>query len=167
MKIITAIGNEFLNNKLKEQDNIEVICNDILYKEGILEIIEKYEDIDLLIFSELLAGEINLKELIEKIKEKNNKIKIIIILEEKNEKLENYLYSKGINKIIYNNKINFDELLNLINIEQGNEEDLKEEINKLKNIILENQNNKLNNKKLINKKNNNKIKNINKKYIKK
>ena len=158
MKVITAIGDEYLNNKLKEQNNIEIICNDIIYKEGILEIIEKYEDIDLLIFSELLAGEIELKELIEKIKEKNNKIKIIIILEEKNEKLENYLYSKGINKIIYDNKINFDELLNLINSEGENEEDLKEEINKLKNIILENQNNKnkLNNKKLIK---NNKIKN--------
>lgn len=158
MKVITAIGDEYLNNKLKEQYNIEIICNDIIYKEGILEIIEKYEDIDLLIFSELLAGEIELKELIEKIKEKNNKIKIIIILEEKNEKLENYLYSKGINKIIYDNKINFDELLNLINSEGENEEDLKEEINKLKNIILENQNNKnkLNNKKLIK---NNKIKN--------
>ena len=96
--------------------------------------------------------------MIGKIKEKNNKIEIIIILEEKNEKLENYLYSKGINKIIYDNKINFDELLNLINSEGENEEDLKEEINKLKNIILENQNNKnkLNNKKLIK---NNKIKN--------
>ena len=146
MKVITAIGNEYLNNKLKEQNNIEIICNDIIYREGILEIIEKYEDIDLLIFSELLAGEIKLKELIEKIKEKNNKIKIIIILEEKNEKIENYLYSKGINKIIYDNKINFNELLNLINSEGENEEDLKEEINKLKNIILENQNNNRNNK---------------------
>ena len=162
MKVITAIGNEYLNNKLKEQNNIEIICNDIIYREGILEIIEKYEDIDLLIFSELLAGEIELKELIGKIKEKNNKIEIIIILEEKNEKLENYLYSKGINKIIYNNKINFDELINLINSEGENEEDLKEEINKLKNIILENQNNKnkLNNKKIIKNNNrNNKIKN--------
>ena len=161
MKVITAIGDEYLNNKLKEQNNIEIICNDIIYREGILEIIEKYEDIDLLIFSELLAGEIELKELIGKIKEKNNKIEIIIILEEKNEKLENYLYSKVINKIIYNNKIKFNELLNLINSEGENEEDLKEEINKLKNIILENQNNqnKLNNKKLIkNNKRNNKIK---------
>lgn len=129
MKVITAIGDEYLNNKLKEQNNIEIICNDIIYREGILEIIEKYEDIDLLIFSELLAGEIELKELIGKIKEKNNKIKIIIILEEENEKLENYLYSKGINKIIYNNKIKFNELLNLINSEGENEEDLKEEIN--------------------------------------
>ena len=57
MKVITAIGNEYLNNKLKEQDNIEIICNDIIYREGILEIIEKYEDIDdvivLILFSHL------------------------------------------------------------------------------------------------------------------
>ncbi len=167
MKIITAIGDEYLNNKLKEQNNIEIICSDIIYREGILEIIEKYENIDLLIFSELLAGEIELKDLIEKIKEKNNKIKIIIILEKKNEKLENYLYSKGINKIIYNNEINFDELLKIINNEENNQEDLKEEINKLKNIILENQNNKnkLNNKKLIHHNRDKKIKSkLNKNY---
>ena len=139
MKVITAIGNEYLNNILKKESNIEILCNDIIYKEGILEILEKYEDIDVLIFSETLTGEIDLKELINKIKEINNKIKIIIILKDKDATLEKYLYNKGINKIIYNNKINFNKLIEIIKCEENYEENLKQETNGLKNTILENE----------------------------
>ena len=36
-KIITAIGNEVLNKKLKNKNDFEVIVEDIQYKEGIIE----------------------------------------------------------------------------------------------------------------------------------
>ena len=36
-KIITAIGNEILNKKLKKENDFEVIIEDIQYKEGIIE----------------------------------------------------------------------------------------------------------------------------------
>ena len=67
-KIITAIGNEILNKKLKEENDFEVIIEDIQYKEGIIEYLEKENNIDILIISELLPGNIELKELIKKIK---------------------------------------------------------------------------------------------------
>ena len=65
-KIITAIGNEILNKKLKKENDFEVIIEDIQYKEGIIEYLEKENNIDILIISELLPGNIELKELIEK-----------------------------------------------------------------------------------------------------
>ena len=78
-KIITAIGNPILNNELNKIENFIIINNDILYQEGIIEFLEINKQIDFLILSQLLPGNYNLEELIEKIKEKNKKIKIIII----------------------------------------------------------------------------------------
>lgn len=152
-KIITAIGNEILNNNLKKENNIQVIKNDIQYKEGILEVLEQNSEIDIIILNNLLQGEISTKELINKINLINSKIKIIVILEKFNEDLEKYLYSKGVFKVIYNNQLEIKDLINIINNNENNEE-LKEEIKNLKNIILENQKikneNKLKNK-IINK----------------
>ena len=145
-KIITAIGNEILNKKLKKENDFEVIIEDIQYKEGIIEYLEKENNIDILIISELLPGNIELKELIEKIKNINSNIEIIIFLENKNTELENYLYAKGIYNIFYNNQIEIEEIIKIINnknIEINNE--LKEIIQ----MLLEKQKNKVNNKKII------------------
>ena len=67
-KIITAIGDENLNIFLKKQNNIEVIGNDIQYQEGIFEILEKNNNIDFLIFSELIKGNLLIEKIVEKIK---------------------------------------------------------------------------------------------------
>ena len=110
-KVITAIGNENLNRKLNEEKNLEIIGEDIQYKEGILEFLEKEKNIDFLILSELLPGQIDIKELIEKIKIINPYIQIILFLEKENKELENYLYAKGIYFIFYNNQINYFEII--------------------------------------------------------
>lgn len=138
-KIITAIGNEILNTNLKKENNIQVMMNDIQYKEGIIEALEQNSEIDTIIFNNLLQGEITIKELINKINLINSKIKIIVILEKTNDNLEKYLYSKGIFKVIYDNQIEIKDLIKIINNNDETSEDLKEEIKNLKNIILENQ----------------------------
>lgn len=150
MKIITALGNPKTNEKLKKEKNFEVIGNDIQYKEGIIEILEKNLKIDLIIISEILPGENEFKEIIEKIISINNKIEIIVVLKEENNEIKNYLISKGIFNIFYNNKITNDELIKIIkeieNIKKENE--MNEEIKKLKNIILEKEREKIVNKKI-------------------
>ena len=146
-KIITAIGNENLNKKLKEENNIEIIGADIRYKEGILELLEKEKNIDFLILSELLPREIEIKELIEKIKIINSYIQIILFLENKNQELENYLFAKGIYFIFYHNQINFLEIIELIkNEEKNSNRQLKIEIEELKKMLLQKE--KTENKKL-------------------
>ena len=138
-KIITALGNPLLNDKLKEEKIFNIVSKDIQYQDGIFEILQKEENINFLILSELLPGENNIENLVNKIKEIDNKINIILILENKKEELENILFSKGIKKIYYNNKVEINEIINLLKNEKIEEnENLKKEINKLKNILIEN-----------------------------
>ena len=66
-KLLTAIGNPILNNELKNIEEINVVNNDIQYQEGIFENLEKDSNIDFIILSQLIPGNLKLKELIEKI----------------------------------------------------------------------------------------------------
>ena len=145
IKILTALGNPSLNNELKKYKDFEIIGKDIQYKDGIIEILEINPDINYLIVSEELDGQTSLEELIDLIIKINRKIKIIIILNEKNIELEENLIRKGIYDILYNNT-DLIEIINLLktkNIEYLNKE-LRLEIENLKEIIL-----KKNNKKII------------------
>lgn len=144
MKIVTALENPKTNEKLKKETNFEVIGNDIQYQEGVIEILEKNPEINLIIISELLSGQIGFKKLIEKIKLINKNIEIIAILKNENEETKNYLISKGVFNIFYNNKITNNELINKINTINSDikENEINEEIKNLKKIILEKNNEK-------------------------
>lgn len=150
--IITALCNSLVNDKLKEISEFNILANDILYQDGIFEILENKKEIDYLILSEFLPGAYEIKKLIEKIKEKNNNIKIILILENKKEELENYLYAKGIFKIFYNNKIEINDIINLIKNNYSENEKIIQELENLKNILIKNNININNGENLINKK---------------
>ena len=131
-KIITAIGNEILNEKLKKQNNFEVIIEDIQYKEGILELLENNTNIDYIILEDNLSGEIKTEELIVKILEKNKKIKIIII---NNKKEKNNYKNKNVINLFINGEINLEKIINynkIKNIENKNNKNEK----KTKKIIL-------------------------------
>ena len=67
-KILTAIDNPSLNNKLKEIKEFDVYENDLQYKEAIIDVLQKNNNFDILILYENLPGEINIKDLIKKIK---------------------------------------------------------------------------------------------------
>ena len=152
INIITAIGLPDLNNELKKYNEFNVICNDIIYFDGIIEIIEICEEIDYLIIGEKLLNE-NIENLINKIIEKNRKIKIISIINKKQKYIEQELIKKGIYDIFYDD-IEINELINILktkNIEYLNCE-LRAEIENLKKLISE-KNNKKNNKKINNIKN--------------
>ena len=114
-QILTAMNNPKINEQLQKEKNIKVIGKDIPYKEGILEILEKNKYINYIFISENLEGEINFLDLLKKIKNINNKIKLIIILNKKNNILENKIKNININNIYYKNKINKKILINIIN----------------------------------------------------
>lgn len=143
MKIITALNNAKLSEELKNEKNINLICKNIFYKEGILEILENEINIDYIILNNKLPGEIKLNNLIEKIIEKNEKIKIIILIEKENknnfykikkEKINDNIEiikdvkNKNIIRIFYTGEINLDKLKNYNNLNKKE----KEEINKEK-----------------------------------
>ena len=49
-KIITALNNPKLNEKLAQEKRIKIICKDILYKDAILDVLEKIKYVDMLIY---------------------------------------------------------------------------------------------------------------------
>lgn len=141
-KIITAINNPKLNENLKDEELIEIVCKDFQYKEAIIEYLEKNNKVDLIIINEEIPGDVKLIELIKKIKKENNNIEIIIILLKENSVLENELKKNKVKKIYYENKITLDELIRKIKTEEIDEhEELKKEISELKKLILEKESN--------------------------
>ena len=73
MNILTAINNEKIFRELKNKNKINIISNDIQYKEGIIEILEKNKNIDFAIINENISGQIKIEELIKKIKNASEK----------------------------------------------------------------------------------------------
>lgn len=110
MKIITALANEEINKKIKE-NGLEIIGKDIQYQEAVIQILEINKSVDLLILSSLLQGNLNIYEFINIIKYKFPNLEIIIILEKEDLELRKFIISKGINNIYYNNRTTFDEIL--------------------------------------------------------
>ena len=145
MKIITAITNEILNERIKELKQHEVLCKDIQYQEALLEILEKNKNINLLILSNILPGELEFCELINVIKYKNDKIKLFIILDEQKEETVKFLIKKDITNIFVNNKITINEIIqkiskqneNIIKIENSHIKDkCKEKFKKFKDMLI-------------------------------
>lgn len=129
LKVITALGNPIINEKLKEYDKYEIIGKDIQYEEGIFEILEENNNIDILLVSNNLPEEYDFKILINKIIKIKNNLKIIVFLKEKDETIENFLISKNIFEIYYMS--NIEEFFYKININNEMKHDDIEEIKKL------------------------------------
>ena len=121
IKIITAINNPNLNNELKREINIKIIGRDIQYREGVLELLEKNTEINYIIIDEKLPGEIELNKLVEKIIEKNKKIKIIITINKENKNKIKF-NNKNLIKIYYEKNINLYMLKNYNNYKNISEE---------------------------------------------
>ena len=139
-KIITALNYPELNEELQKEKNVKIENKDIIYKEGILEILEIKKEIDIIIINYDLPGNITIENLIQKIKKINSKIELIFILETKNPEKEKILKKNEITNIYYNDEIDTKKLIKII--QEKNTKELEEEIIKLKKIIQENKENK-------------------------
>ena len=135
LNILTAIDDFEVTKVLGNEDYINVISKDISYREGILEQIEINKKIDLIIIDEKIDGEIKIKELIKKIKEKIKNIKIIIVTNNENKIKEEIKRFKRI-KIYETNKIRIKKLLKIIDYEE-NIKDEKIDLNNKKNFLSE------------------------------
>lgn len=141
MKIITAIGDTYLNERLKQIEECDVLEKDIQYQDGILEALSEIEAIDLLILSDNILGNYDFYLLINKIEKINKNIELIIFLKEKNIDIENFLNSKNIYKIYYLNKNGYDLFLYYFNSKFNNiKKEVKKEIDEFKKIIQKNSN---------------------------
>lgn len=135
-KIITAIGTNELNKKIRESKIYEVIGNDIPYQDGVLDILKGNSEINILILSEIIPGEYEIKNFIIEIKKMNPYIELIVFIKEENQELNNFLIGNGINRVYVDGENTLEEILNDIYF-INNETNLNLEIEKLKEIIKE------------------------------
>ena len=157
-KVLTALLNENINNELKNNKNIKIVSNDLLYQEAVLEYLEENKEIDFLLLNENLPGE-KIEDFIKKI----DKTKIILFTEN-SRKNEKYINTKKVYKIFTNSETSVEKISEILEKDEDNyTEKLEKEIEELKRKI--NENKKQENKfisKIINLKINTKKENTNK-----
>lgn len=139
-RVITAIDNKNIIEKISKNKNLKIIFNNLEYREGILEILEKIKNIDVIIISELIPGEISIEELIKEIRKINKKIQIVFILNKNDLEKINKLKELKIDKIYIENKNN---ILKIINKKRENKINIsKTNNNKIINIFGKNKSGK-------------------------
>lgn len=99
-KVITAIGNEIIHNVFKRSGEYEVIGKDIQYQEGILEILEQLNAVELLIMSDFLPGNDSISQMVKKIKRQKKELTIYILCEKETPEILRLLEDNWIEKII-------------------------------------------------------------------
>ena len=130
MKVVTALGNPEWKNRL-EENGINIINQDIQYKEGILEYLENNNEINYLIILDELNGNINVQNLIYKIQKINKKIEIIILITKENNNLIKFLKIKKIKYLFLNNENKLLKINYLINEKRKIKNKIKIKINKI------------------------------------
>ncbi len=122
--------NNFVNEELAKDPEIQVVERDLLYQEAVLECIEEHEKIDFLLLNEELPGE----KIIDFIKRISN-VKIILFTEKSPKEDKKYLQNL-VYKVYQNGEITVEKIKQIIKKENYTEE-LEKEIAVLKKILLE------------------------------
>lgn len=127
-KIISALGGEYIRNKLLELGY--EIFGDIDNQEMLFKYLSKKSH-NVLILSDRLPGFYSKYGMIKKIRDINKKIKIVVILEEDDEGFKKYLINNGVSDFFNNGKFSLEDVIS--RIEKYENEDIK----KTKNIYLQ------------------------------
>lgn len=134
-KILLAIDNEEIFCEVIKNKNYDFFNKDIVYKEGIIEVLESNSKIELLIFNSRICGNISIEEFILKIKNIVKNIKIIVYVDKENEDKISFLNSNGIYRIYKLEELNLISINDVIdNIFYENIK-INNEINKLKSLM--------------------------------
>ncbi len=117
IKILAALDNNEIKEKLNIKYGNKVYNYDFSYKEDVIEYLKRYSD-DYIILTRLdLPGNISYKEYILSLKKLSNKSKIVIILNKLNIDDRKFLYANEIFNIIEGNEIDIDVIYNQIQTE--------------------------------------------------
>lgn len=112
-KILIAMDNNVLLEKIKKCGKYAVHTYDIDTKEDVIEYLKKY-DVDVLITKDFLNGRMSKEEYIRNIRELNKKIKIILCVETLDEIYRGFLFSNNIFDVIEGIEASFGDILGMI-----------------------------------------------------
>lgn len=123
MKTLTAIGNSEIDYSVFEKNGYKLLARDIIYQDGIFELLEIHKDTEVLFLSDMLMGEYRLDKLIKKILKKYEKIDIIVFLNNYNYEQINMINSYGVYKVYgFNNYLDFFQNINDLSLATFKEE---------------------------------------------
>ena len=117
IKILVALDNKEIKEKLNIKYGNKVYNYDFSYKEDVIEYLKRYSD-DYIILTRLdLPGNISYKDYILNLKNLSNNSKLVIILNKLNIDDRKFLYANEIFNIIEGNEIDIDVIYNQIETE--------------------------------------------------
>ena len=140
-KIITALEENEIREELKIKlgiHAIQFVGNNIVYPEGIIELLEKEEKVDTLLLQDTITNKKEIIPLLEKIKQKKPNIKMILILKKKEEMLLIYLKQNAISYYFAKDSALLRKLQEELQEKQEDSQiELKKEIQDLKQLLLQ------------------------------
>ena len=115
--IITAMGNPTLNNELKKYIEYDIEDDDLFYQDAVLDILNT-KTVDVLTLSGVLQGQWELYEFIDKIREIDSSMRIIIVMDEINSDIKCELLQREINDIFLDETVEISDIIEAINREE-------------------------------------------------
>lgn len=112
-KVLIAMNNEALLDKIKKCGKYLVHEYDVNTKEDVIDYLKKYQ-VDVLITKDFLEGQMTKEEYIENIRKINSTVKVILCVDKLDEIYRGVIYSKNILDIIEGEEIAFGDILNMI-----------------------------------------------------
>ena len=116
-KIVTALGNSVLNTELRKYMKYDVIVDDIFYQEGAIDFASKNE-FDVIVLSGVLQGQLGIVDFVSQIHNANMTARIIVIVDSISEEDRNFLISKGVFDILYDNQSDVQDVIEAIDREE-------------------------------------------------
>jgi len=101
---------DIVNESIRKNGFYEVVGNDIPYQDGVIDILKGNSDIEVVLLSEILVGEYEIRDFINMILKINQYIEIVFFLEKENILLRKYLNNLGITKIFINNENTIEQI---------------------------------------------------------
>lgn len=116
-RIITAMGNQTLNNELKKYAEYDILGEDLFYQDAVIDLLE-IENADILTLSGLLQGQWELNEFIDRIQKIAPTIRIIIIMDEINSDIKCGLLERNVQDIFLDETVEVKDIINAIHREE-------------------------------------------------
>ncbi|MBR3281028.1 MAG: hypothetical protein IKI57_04215 [Clostridia bacterium] len=116
-KIVTALGNPTLNIELKKYSKYDVLTDDILYQEGLIDFL-KQNEADVIIISGILQGQMIISDFAGELRNVARISRIIFIVDTISDEDKNYLISKGIFDILYDEISEISDVIEAIDREE-------------------------------------------------
>lgn len=117
-RIITAMGNDVLNNELKKYAKYDVVLEDLFCQDTLITKLSKY-GADTIIISGLLQGQWDLEEFVEKIRSKNSIARVIVITDEIDVNMRKILETNNVLDIFVDSTVEIPDIIEAIDREEA------------------------------------------------